>query len=126
MWHMVATRSLIRFPFAALLLALLALRLLAPVGFMPAFDHGAVTIVACPGAVPAMPMAGHSDHHKGAFHQLCPYAAAATVAALAPVLALLLATIIFPSAVLIGGSPQAFAGTTARGPPRLRGPPHPA
>lgn len=31
-----------------LLALLLGLRLLTPTGFMPAFDHGAVTIVACP------------------------------------------------------------------------------
>jgi len=126
MRRMAVTPSPVRSAFAAILLALLALRLLAPVGFMPAFDHGAVTIVACPDAVPAMAMAGHSNHDKAAFHQLCPYAAAATVAALAPVLAPLLATIIFLSAALIARSPRTFIGTSARGPPRLRGPPLPA
>lgn len=56
----------------------MALRLLSPVGFMPAFDRGAVTIVVCPDAEPgAMTMAHH--HGGQSAHQPCPYAAAAAV-----------------------------------------------
>jgi hypothetical protein len=43
---------------------LLALRVLAPAGFMPAFDHGAVTIVLCPDADPVPAMGAH-DHESG-------------------------------------------------------------
>lgn len=62
----------------AMLMALaFALRLLTPDGFMPAFAHGAVTIVACPDASAMAPMAGH-HHHDGKIRpQPCPYAAAA-------------------------------------------------
>lgn len=126
MRRMAATPSPVRFAFAAFLLALLALRLLAPAGFMPAFDHGAATIVACPDGVPAMPMAGHSGHDRGNFHQLCPYAAAAAVAAFGPALALALGAIAFLAAPLLV-RPFLFVGQVkAREPPRLTGPPFPA
>ena len=62
-----------RFLFVALFALLLGLRLLSPAGFMPSFEHGAVTIVACPdaGLAPA-----HHDHKKAKTAQPCPYAAA--------------------------------------------------
>lgn len=109
-----------------LLLALLALRMLAPAGFMPAFDHGAVTIVACPDGAAEVPMANHSEHHPATIHQLCPYAAAATPAAFGPELALLLGAIVFLAAPLPGRPLLLPARANGRGPPRLRGPPFPA
>jgi hypothetical protein len=63
----------------AMMLALaLALRLLSPAGFMPSFDHGAVTIVSCPDAWSVAPSAVHHHHHDGhTTPQPCPYAGAA-------------------------------------------------
>lgn len=51
---------------ATLLALLLGLRLLTPEGFMPAFDHDAVTIVACPDAdlTAVPPMAAHHNGSK--------------------------------------------------------------
>ena len=46
---------------AALLALMMAVRLLAPAGFMPSFEHGAVTIVACPDADAGGAMAAHHD-----------------------------------------------------------------
>ena len=126
MRRMAAARQSNRPAWAALLLALLALRLLAPDGFMPAFDHGAVTIVACPDGAAQAPMAHHSKHHPARFHQLCPYAAAATPAAFGPGIVLLIGAILFLSAPLVG-RPFLFVGyARAREPPHLRGPPFPA
>jgi len=64
---------------AVLLAALLGLRLLAPAGFMPAFENGAVTIVACPDTEPVPGLMAH-HHHPGdpKVHQQCPYAAGAS------------------------------------------------
>ena len=115
-----------RSAWAVLLLALLALRLLAPAGFMPAFDNGAVTIVACPDGAAETPMPHHSGHHPAKFHQLCPYAAAATPAAFGPEIALLLGAIVFLAAPLIGRPFLLVANARARKPPHLRGPPFPA
>ena len=114
----------------ALALALiLALRLLAPAGFMPAFDHGAVTIVVCPDAEPIAPaMAGHHHHdHSKKFHQACPYAAAsslgATVADWPPLDAALFA---LGLALLIGRPFVSLERHRAHERPPLRGPPLPA
>jgi hypothetical protein len=62
---------------AALMALAMALRLLSPVGFMPAFDHGAVTIVPCPDAAPAGIAMMHHHHGDNAHPQPCPYAAGA-------------------------------------------------
>ena len=66
-----------RLLFAAVCALLLALRLLSPAGFMPAFDRGSVTIVACPDAEPALESMPH-HHGHAAVHQSCPYAAASS------------------------------------------------
>ena len=81
---------------------LLAVRSLAPAGFMPAFDHGVVTIVACPDAAPvaAMHMHHHGDHKT--LHQPCPYASASALGALGADWAPLLATAFFAVALLLG------------------------
>ena len=115
-----------RSAWAALLFALLALRLLAPTGFMPAFDHGAVTIVACSDGAAEAPMPHHSSHHPAKFHQLCPYAAAATHVAFGPEIALLLGAIVLLAAPLSGRPLLLVANVRAREPPHLRGPPIPA
>jgi hypothetical protein len=48
-----------------LLALLLAVRLLSPAGFMPSFDRGTITIVACPDAASAPAMMGHHHHGPG-------------------------------------------------------------
>src|SRR5689334_5269225 len=86
---------------AVLLALLLAVRLLSPAGFMPAFDHGSVTIVACPDVdapPPPMAMSGHHHHDANKHHQACPYAAAAA-AATAPELAIIATLILVASAL---------------------------
>jgi hypothetical protein len=115
---------------AVLLALLLALRLLFPAGFMPAFDHGEVMIVACPDAGPtASPTAHHHHYHHGdrkKAHSPCPYAAA-------PALGFAGDDVILPAAVLaIGlalllGRASTFVEKARRFRlPPLRGPPLPA
>jgi hypothetical protein len=61
---------------AALFALLMAVRLLSPAGFMPAFDHGSVSIVVCPDGDPVpTPMAHHQHHGDAKLQQHCPYAA---------------------------------------------------
>src|SRR3954451_6220498 len=69
---------------AALLVLLLAVRMLSPAGFMPAFDRGTITIVACPDYEAADPPMAHHHHNGGKkHHQPCPYAAGAAAATMA-------------------------------------------
>lgn len=116
----------IRFFAAALLALLLALRCLAPAGFMPAFDRGAVMIVACPDAstAPMMPMHGHGDH-KG-MHQPCPYASVSALGALGPDLAPLLAGILFSLLLLADGRFLLLERQERGKRPPATGPPIPA
>lgn len=67
----------VRFHWAALFAVTLAMRLLTPSGFMPAFDQGRLMIVDCPGsgAAPMLPMRG-MGHDPGKTCQLCPHAIA--------------------------------------------------
>jgi len=62
----------------AMLFALaLALRLVTPTGFMPAVEHGRLTIVECPGSFPEPVLAMHGmDHSRGKASQDCPFATA--------------------------------------------------
>lgn len=89
-----------------LLTMVLALRLLAPAGFMPTFDHGAVTIVACPDSDPApvATMAAHHHHGNGqhALHQPCPYASASSLGGLATDLAPIIGVLILTAVLLLG------------------------
>jgi hypothetical protein len=73
----------LRLASALALALLLALRSLAPAGFMPAFDHGMLTIVVCPDAGVQPPAAMHHGHDRKALHEHCPYAAASGLAAVA-------------------------------------------
>ena len=63
---------------AALLALVLALRLVTPAGFMPAFEGGRLSIVECPGsdAAPAMPPMRGMHHDSRKTSQSCPYATA--------------------------------------------------
>jgi len=115
--------------FAALLALLMGVRLLVPAGFMPSFDHGAVTIVACPDAEPGVlaPMSAHHHGHSKLVHQPCPYAAASGVGSLAAGAAPLIGILILAGAALLLGRTLLFidrSRTHERPPPR--GPPLPA
>ncbi len=82
MVRMTAVSIRSRFAWGMLLALLLGLRSLAPAGFMPSFDHGAVTIVACPDASAAVaPMHHRHPVDHSIAHQLCPYAAGAGLGA---------------------------------------------
>ena len=112
---------------AALLALLLSVRLLAPAGFMPSFDHGAVTIVACPDADPgAAPMAAHHDGHSKKLHQPCPYASASGFGSLSPDLPMLLGVLVLAGALLLGRTFQFLERHRTHERPPLRGPPLPA
>jgi hypothetical protein len=118
----------IRMGWAALFALVLALRLLTPAGFMPAFDHGAMTIVPCPDADGAPIITTHHHGHGKTpqhFHQPCPY-----VAGSAPGLAgadfVALGALLVVAAVLLLGRRFFFLGSRAHDRPPLRGPPLPA
>jgi hypothetical protein len=109
---------------AALLALLLGVRLLAPAGFMPSFDHGAVTIVACPDAVPAAaPMSAHHQGHSKQLHQPCPFASASGLGSLAADVAPLLAVLILAAVLLLGRTFLFIERSRTRERPPLRGPP---
>jgi hypothetical protein len=118
-WESGRTRAL----FGALLALILAMRLLTPAGFMPAFEHGTLTIVACPDAEPAAPSAHH--HHGGAKkpHQTCPYAAGAAAGTLADTVALLAAVLAFGAAPLLGRAFRFLERHRSGDRPPPRGPP---
>jgi hypothetical protein len=118
-----AAPASIRFAWAALFAVLLAVRSLAPAGFMPAFDGGAVNIVACPDAAPA-PMHHHGEHKD--FHQPCPYAAAGAVGTLGPDWLPFIAIAMFAAALLLGRTFLFIERHATRERPPLRGPPIPA
>jgi hypothetical protein len=110
-----------------LLALLLAVRLLAPAGFMPAFDHGAVTIVACPDADGGAVAPGHHHHRNSKHdHQPCPYAAASSLGALGPDFGALLDVLIFGAALLLGRTFLFIERNGLRERPPTRGPPIPA
>ena len=130
MGRMRAASASTRFALAAIFALLLALRSLAPAGFMPSFELGAVTIVACPdadrGSAPAMhDHHGHADH--GLAHHACPYASASSLGALGPDWTpIVTALIFFAAALLLGRTFLFVARHGARERPPLRGPPIPA
>src|SRR3954471_19428021 len=92
---------------AALVALLLGLRLLGATGYMPGFEHGAVTIIVCPDADVDAPLAvdvahhhhGHSKHKHGG---VCPYASALSLGALGAEFGALLAVLIFAAVLLLG------------------------
>lgn len=77
MLRMRRATSEIRALWAVLFALALALRLVTPTGFMPAVEHGRLTIVECPGSFPQpiLPMHG-MDHSRGKASQDCPFATA--------------------------------------------------
>jgi hypothetical protein len=119
--------TLTRAVFAGLLALLLAVRLLAPAGFMPAFEHGSVTIVPCPDAdsrtVPAAPM---HHQHGNLKHEQCPYAAASAVGSLGTDFIPLIGVLVFGAALLIGRTFLFLESNSLRQRPPTRAPPIPA
>jgi hypothetical protein len=109
--------------FAALLLAL---RLLTPAGFMPAFDHGAVTIIVCPDANGDVPMHMHKHGDQKNLHRPCPYASASALGALGPDWGSLLLTTFFAVALIVGRTFVFLERHATRDRPPARGPPIPA
>lgn len=111
---------------AALLALLLAVRLLSPAGFMPAFDLGAVSIVICPDADPApMSMAHHQHHGDAKLLQHCPFAAGG-VPATAAELALIVAALVAVALLVSGVAFELFCCHRLRDWPPSIGPPLPA
>jgi hypothetical protein len=130
MVRMWAAPTPIRFTWAALLTLLVAVRCLAPAGFMPAFDHGVVTIVACPdadgAALPMMHHHGNPADHSIA-HQPCPYAAVSSLGAVGPDWApLVLAPMFFAVALALGRTFLFVERHTGHERPPAIGPPFPA
>lgn len=114
---------------AALLALLMAVRLLAPAGFMPSFDHGTVTIVVCPDADGGtVPISAHHHHdgHSKKLHQPCPYASASGLGSLAPDLPLLAGILILAATLLLGRMFLFLEHHRTHERPPLRGPPLPA
>jgi hypothetical protein len=113
---------------AGLLALVLALRLLTPAGFMPAFEHGSVAIVVCPDADPApassMPMHHHGD--RKTLHQPCPYAAAAALGTFGADAPLLTANLTVGPVLLLGRTFLFLEKSRSHERPPLRGPPLPA
>lgn len=115
----------IRFALAMVFALLLAMRSLAPAGFMPAFDHGVVTIVACPDAAPVAPMHMHHHGDHKSLHQPCPYASASALGALGGDLPPLLAAAFFAVALLLGRTFLFVERQGRRARPPSRAPPIP-
>jgi hypothetical protein len=112
---------------AALLGLLLAVRLLGPAGFMPAFDHGTVTIIVCPDASsqPASPMKmGHEGSSKHQEH--CPYASAPSFGTFGADFTAFLESMVLVAALLLGRTFAFIERHTGQLRPPLRGPPVPA
>ena len=136
-------RPTTRLLLAAVLALWLGVRLLTPAGFMPSFANGALAIVECPeadGAPPqlampdmpgmdmpgmTMPDAAH-DHGKEGFHQLCPYAQAASLAGIDQDVAIVAILILLAALAPRERALIAFARRATRDRPPSQGPPLPA
>ena len=117
----------IRFAWALVFALLLALRSLAPAGFMPAFDHGSVMIVACPDASAFSTTAAmhhHGDHKS--LHEHCPYASVSALGALGVEWTPVLLPLFFAVALLLGRTFLFIERQSARERPPAIGPPIPA
>ena len=124
---MTSIRSTYAHAIVGVLLAIsLAFRMLSPAGFMPVFEKGAVTIVACPDYEPGV-AASHHDHGKSKKSRApCPYATGASVATFASLAAIGAAIILVAAAPVIG---RAFRLSRTHGNgdrPPSTGPPLPA
>jgi hypothetical protein len=127
---MTRTSAIGRSAAAALIALLLGLRLLGATGYMPAFEHGSMTIIVCPDADPSAPLAiGVAHHHHGQSkheHGVCPYASASSMGALGMDFAALVGVLIFAAALLLGRTFRFLERNHARERPPSRAPPLPA
>jgi hypothetical protein len=116
-----------RLLWTTLLAFALALRLLTPAGFMPVFERGAVTIVACPDWDNGTPSAPTHHHHGGSktLHQACPYAAASGLGWLTAAFGSLLSLLILAAALLLGRTFLFLERHSAGERPPTRAPPFP-
>jgi hypothetical protein len=126
-WRVSSLKSALavwRTAFGAIFALGLAFGLLSPVGFMPSFDHGAVTIVACPDyeATPSPIGHHHGGHGAKHEHQFCPYAAGAG-AGTAPDLFLFCVPLLFGGTLLLRRTYELRQGRRSHERPPLRGPP---
>lgn len=108
----------------ALIALLLGLRVLSPAGFMPAFNHGGVTIVACPDAerLGMTPRSMHHQHDKK-HPSPCPYASASGLSAVGEQAAYLLDALMIGAVLLLGRNFLLMGRHRRRERPPLRGPP---
>lgn len=109
MSRMRAAANPFRCAWALLFALMLSLRLLGSAGYMPALDHGSLTLIACPDAELNALLAMGSMHHHGHMqhdHNLCPYAAAAALGATDVTFTPLIAVLLVGMALLLG---RAFA-----------------
>jgi len=107
----------------ALVAMLLAIRLMSPAGFMPSFEHGSVTIVACPDAGPAVAPMSQRHHGRQDQHQPCPYAAASALGTAADpmpwaiAVVLLAAALVFARPYRLPDRRRDYEHPPSRGPP---------
>ena len=120
----------LRFAWGALFALLLALRLMGSSGYMPAAEHGRLTIIVCPdaelNASLGLAMAHHGKGHAKHDHNPCPYAAAGALGAVDPHSAPLLAIAVFAVALLLGRTFLFIERHSGRERPPSRAPPIPA
>lgn len=124
MGHMWVVSRAARTVGVALITLLLGLRILSPAGFMPDFDHGAVTLVACPDTeLPAMSPGAMRHQHDKKHPSPCPYASASSLSALGEPSALLFDALMLGGSLLLGRTFLFIERYHRRDRPPLRGPP---
>lgn len=118
---------------AALLVLFLALRVLVSAGYMPALEHGRLTLMLCPDGewtVPAAAMPGMDSEHAPTtghhHHQQCFYAAAAAMSFAGTDAVPLLQILAVAFAGLAAAAPPALLRRSAFERPFSTGPPFPA
>jgi len=104
---------------------MLAAGLLSPAGFMPAFEHGSVSIVACPDYEPAAAplMHHHHDGHTKKVRQPCPFASASALGTVGEFGPLLVTALLLAAALLLGRPSCFLERHSLHERPPLRGPP---
>ena len=98
---------------------------------MPAVEHGRLTIIVCPDADVNAPLAlGSAHHHHGHAkheHNICPYAAAGALGAMAPDwVPIFGGALFFAAALLLGRTFLFVERQRSRERPPAIGPPIPA
>jgi hypothetical protein len=127
---MTRTSAIGRSAAATLIALLLGLRLLGATGYMPAFEHGSMTIIVCPDADVDAPLAVNvAHHHHGQSkhaHGVCPYASASSLSTLGVDFGALVGALIFAAALLLGRTFRFLERNRLRERPPSRAPPLPA